>query len=120
MKDSSLFFFLAMGIDVVLTSAGQLINKKGADRLVTKNGLKTFIKSFFNIYIIIGAIIFFVAPVFYLYALKGLSLHVAYSLTALNYILVFTGGWLIFKEKVNGLHIIGLALIIIGVLVFNL
>jgi len=111
--------YVSLLIMVLLTSAGQLLVKQGAETIHYNKGLRYFIKTFINKHIILGASAVLVAPVFYIYALIHIQLSVAYSFTALIYIFVFLGSWLVLKERTNLYHFFGVLFIFLGVLIFN-
>ena len=111
--------YVSLLIMVLLTSIGQLLVKQGAVTIHYNKGLRCFIKTFFNKYIILGVSAVLVAPVFYIYALINIKLSVDYSFTALIYIFVFLGCWLILKERTNFYQFWGVLLIFLGVLIFN-
>ena len=111
--------YVSLLIMVLLTSTGQLLVKQGAVTIHYNKGLRCFIKTFFNKYIILGVSGVLLAPVFYIYALINIKLSVAYSFTALIYIFVFLGSWLILKERTNLYHFWGVLFIFLGVLIFN-
>lgn len=111
------FALLAM---CLLATIGQLSIKKGAVKINTGMGVVSFVKSFLNAPLILGGVSVLIAPVFYFYALTKVDLSIAYAFTGLNYVFVFIGSWLILKEKVSAYHFIGIFLIFLGVLLFNL
>lgn len=107
-------------ISVILTVIGLLLFKKIAISLKTKNGLIKLVKSLLNKYLVFAFVSFLMSAVLYILALNRLDLAVAFSFTGLNYVLVLFGARLIFKEKVNIYHIIGVLGIAIGLFVFHL
>lgn len=112
--------YLALGMMVVCTTAGQLLVKHGADALVYGRGAGPWAKSLFTRSTLLGVGLTLLAPFFYFYALRGVDLRVAFSFTGLNYALVFLGGWAIFGEAAGRLHFLGAAAIGAGVVWFNL
>ena len=111
--------YISLFMMVILTSTGQILVKQGAVNIHYNKGLRYFIKTFFNKYMMLGASAVLVAPFFYIYALINTKLSVAYSFTSLIYIFVFLGSWLILKERTNQYHFWGMLLIVVGVLIFN-
>jgi drug/metabolite transporter (DMT)-like permease len=111
------FALLAMCLFVTI---GQLSIKKGAVKIKTGMGVLSFVKSSLNAPLIVGGVSVLIAPVFYFYALTKVGLSIAYAFTGLNYVFVFIGSWLILKEKVSAYHFIGIVLIFLGVVLFNL
>ena len=111
--------YIALFVMVILTSTGQILIKKGAVNIHYNKGLVNFITTFFNKFIIFGAVVTLLAPCFYIYALINVALSIAYTFTAFIYIFVFLGSWLILKENANFYHFIGIAFIFLGVCIFN-
>jgi len=111
--------YISLLMMVILTSTGQILVKKGAVNIHYNKGLISFIKTFFNKFIIMGTIVTLAAPCFYIYALINLELSIAYTFTAFIYIFVFLGSWLILKEKANFYHFVGISFIAFGIFVFN-
>lgn len=111
--------YISLFIMVILTSTGQILVKQGSVTIHYNKGLTCFIKTFFNRFIVWGAITVLAAPFFYIYALITIKLSVAYTFTAFIYIFVFLGSWLILKEKAGIYHFVGVFFIFLGVLIFN-
>jgi drug/metabolite transporter (DMT)-like permease len=111
--------YLALVGMVVFTTAGMLLMKLGARKVVLKSGIKFFMKTVFNIQIVMAILSACVAPVFYLYALSRVKLSSAYIFTSLNYVCVFFGSCILLREKVTGLQIIGVLSIALGIIIFH-
>lgn len=105
---------------VLLTTGAQLCVKLGAARIPAARNWVVFIRAGFNTYIICGGILILMATVAYIFALTRIPLNIAYSFTGFNYILVFMAGWRILKEEVNVLQFIGVALIFLGIVTWNI
>jgi undecaprenyl phosphate-alpha-L-ara4N flippase subunit ArnE len=112
--------YFSLAVMSLLVAFGQICIKRGAHLLVLDRGPFVLLKSFFNAYLIAGAAVVTVAPIFYFYALMDLDLSAAYSFTALSYVLVVAGSALFLKEKLHFLHWCGIALIAAGIVVFGL
>ena len=78
--------YIYMSIMVILTSVAQVFIKKGSRVVTTKGGFKVIILSLFNVPLVIGGMLTFFAPVFYILALKELDLSTAFFFTSLNII----------------------------------
>ncbi|MGA1825565.1 MAG: EamA family transporter [bacterium] len=111
--------YISLFVMVVLASTGQILIKKGAVNIHYSKGLLKFITTFFNKFIIVGAIVSLLAPCFYIYALINVELSIAYTFTAFIYIFVFLGSWLILKESANFYHFVGMSFIFFGICIFN-
>jgi len=107
-------------LSVIFTVIGLLLFKKIAISLETKSGVIRLVRSFFGKYLAFAFTSFLMAAILYILALTRLDLAVAFSFTGLSYILVLCGARLIFKERVNIYHIIGVLTIAIGLFVFHL
>lgn len=59
------------------------------------------------------------SSVMYLYALKGLDLSIAYSMTALNYVFVVLFSSVFLKENITFYNLIGTLCIFMGILIIN-
>ncbi len=100
----------------LFTAFGQILIRKGAIRLVKGFGIKKLIISFINIYLAAGFFLALAAPVFYITALKFMSLSRAFMFNSLSYLLVTGAGRFILKERANIYHYLGLSLITLGFL----
>ena len=110
------FFLLLM---IVFTVAAQLLIKKGAGTFQASEDYVSVLKGFINIYVAVGFFLVMIAPVFYILALRGIELSKAFAFSSANYALVVMGSRIFFKEKVNSLRWIGVAMIISGVICFG-
>lgn len=99
-----------------LTAAGQVFLRRGAVHLVRKRGLRQFLLSFINPYLITGLFLALAAPLLYIRALSGLPLSQAFMFNSLSHLLVFLAGRFVLKERAHLLHWIGLSLIVLGFL----
>ena len=100
---------------VFISSVSQIILKKSA--------LKTYenkIKEYLNPYVITAYSIFLISSFITMMAYKGVPLSAGPILEATGYIWVTLLGALILKEKVSPIKLCGLAVIIAGIVVFNL
>ena len=73
-----------------------------------------------NRYIIMGAIVILIAPIFYLMALSRMELGVAFSFTGFNYVFVVIGAYILYKEEITTYRYIGLMAIFLGIIIYNL
>jgi multidrug transporter EmrE-like cation transporter len=112
--------YLALILMVLLTTAAQVCIKLGVSRIPAAKNWLVLIRAGFNTYIVLAGIFIVSAAVAYIFALTRVPLNIAYSFTGFNYILVFLASWRILKEKVNVLQFIGVALIFLGILTWNI
>ncbi|MDH5681265.1 MAG: EamA family transporter [Spirochaetota bacterium] len=106
-------------LTVFFTVAGQLILKQGSASIQGKKP-KELIRSMFNKHVILGGALTFMAPVFYILALRNIELSVAFAFTSMIYIFVVLGGRVFFKEIVSLYHVLGIMLITLGIVLFGL
>lgn len=111
--------YAALLLMVLLTCFGQVMMKKGAVRVVYDGGFRRLLRTFANPYVFWGAAASLIAPFFYIYALTGIDLAVAYSFTGLNYVLVLLASRYVLHEQINRWQGAGILLIFAGVVVFN-
>jgi multidrug transporter EmrE-like cation transporter len=102
---------------VFLTGVGQTLLKIGS-RKVDRNN--QFISSYLNPYVIFAYGLFVIVTILSVFALKEISLKIFYSFTSLNFFLVLVFSYFILKEPVNKGQILGIGLIVLGIIVFNL
>jgi len=104
---------------VLLSAAAQLLAKRGAGRLVTGQGPRVLLASI-SPELVGGAAALLAAPPLYFYALARLELGWAFASTALTQAVVALAGWLFLRERLRPLSLGGLALMLAGLLVWNL
>ena len=78
------------------------------------------IREYLNPLVIIAYTIFVGTTFLSIYAYKGIPLSMGPVLEATSYIYVTVFGVTIFKEKLNKLKLVGLALIIAGIIIYSL
>ncbi len=114
--------FIFMGLAVIFTSIGQILQKIGSGR-VKKEHLSIGIKSifiFFDPFIFGALIMLFFATIFYLLALSKLPLSIAYPMLSSGYVLVVLLSKIFLKERVSLKRWVGVFIIITGIfIIFN-
>ena len=100
---------------VIVSAFSQMLLKKSAD---SKH--KNIIGEYLNVSVIVSYAIFAVCVVLDTYTLKGVSLGLNSIIESLNYVLVPILGVFLLKEKLNKYQIIGIIIIFVGVVVFNI
>ena len=103
--------YLLFPIMTLMGSLGGFFFKKGAAHLDFKN---VFRSVFLNLNLYIGGILYVIAAVLNIVALKYLPYSIVLPLTAITYIWTIIISRLMLKEKVNKEKVIGIILIIIG------
>jgi drug/metabolite transporter (DMT)-like permease len=96
----------------ISAAAGQLLLKAGADG---KTGLMQFV----NLPVFFGLGLYGISTLLWLYCLSRLPLRVVYPYTALTFVLVLAGAWLVFDERTGLRGAIGTTLVLIGLILIN-
>jgi multidrug transporter EmrE-like cation transporter len=110
--------FLNLTICIITAGVGQVLLKVGMTRTpvalssVNLKLLESFLK---NGYLITGISLYIISFIFWLYILSNVRLSYAYPFISLSYPLVIILSYLILKEPISNLTIIGIFLICIGV-----
>jgi multidrug transporter EmrE-like cation transporter len=96
-------------VSTLLAAAGQILLKMGA------TGSRE-LTDFLNLRVLTGLGFYGVSTLLWIWALSKVPLSMAYSFTALTFLMVFLGSLLIVKESVGLLTFAGVALIVSGFL----
>jgi drug/metabolite transporter (DMT)-like permease len=76
--------------------------------------------SLFTPYFAVAVICIAAAPLMYLLALTGIELTKAFLFDASKYIFVVIGASVLFGERLTRNHLLGMLLITIGIILFNI
>ena len=101
-------------ISVLVSSVSQILLKISAGKSYDSK-----IKEYLNAQVIIAYGLFFLSTVVTVLAYKYVDLSLGPVLEATGYIWVTLLGYLILKEKVSRKKLLGLVVIIVGIIVFN-
>ena len=112
--ESKFIYVIIFLISVFISSVSQIILKKSANKTYDSK-----IKEYMNAPVIIAYALFFGASMLTVLAYRGVPLSMGAILEATGYVWVSLLGMLILKEKLERRKVIGLAVIILGVLIFN-
>lgn len=115
MEKPMLFYAGLLLLGVFLSAISQVMLKKAALRQYPNK-----IREYLNPLVIIAYTIFVGTTFLSIYAYKGIPLSMGPVLEAISYIYVTIFGVTIFKEKLNRHKLIGLALIVLGIIVYSL
>lgn len=102
-------------IGVLVSSAAQIRLKKSA--LIQHNSI---IKEYLNLRVIGAYGIFVCATLCTMYAYKGIPLSMGPILSSTEYIFVAMLAYFFLKEKISRRKIFGLAIIVVGVIIYSL
>lgn len=100
---------------VLVSSISQILLKKS-----TKKEYDSLIASYLNFPTMFAYFLFFLSSLMTVFAYKGVPLSLGPVLEATGYIYVSVLGYIFLKEKISKKKAMGLGLIIIGIIVFNL
>lgn len=113
-----MIIFLALALlAVFLTGIGQVLMKIGARN---ENDSTTFLAEYLNIYTISAYTILIIVTVISVIALLEIPLKLFYAIASLNFVVIVMLSWLFLKEEVNKGIAVGVVLIMLGIMVFNL
>ncbi|MGV8163171.1 MAG: EamA family transporter [Candidatus Nanoarchaeia archaeon] len=101
-----------MGICTFLTATAQYLWKTNS----SFHNIQEFI---FNPWIITGFIIYFLASILYIYALKNNQISIVFPMISISFIWATIISILLLNEKADFFNYLGIALIIIGVIVLG-
>lgn len=108
-------------ISILTVVISQLLLKSGSFNIhIDKNSIVNSLKSLFNLKVVIAVFLILITPLFMILALKSMDLNKAISFTALNYVFVIIGARIFLEEKINVSSYIGVVIITLGVIVYNL
>lgn len=99
----------------LISSFSQIMLKKSAQRTYDSK-----IKEYLNPLVIIAYVLFFGCTFISMYALKVVPLSMSPILEASGYIFVAILSYIFFKEKMTKKQLLGMALIIIGIVIYTL
>ena len=102
-------------ISVLVSSVSQILLKLSA-----KKTYPSKLREYLNPYVIVGYGLFFGCTLISMFALKVVPLSMAPVLEATGYIFVSAFSFLFLKEKLTRRQLIGIALILIGIVVYSL
>jgi drug/metabolite transporter (DMT)-like permease len=101
---------------VVLGVAGQISLKKGMLLFGSAGLTLSLIKVIFTPYIFLGLVLYTIAMFLWLSILSRVELSYAYPLLSLSYVFIILASWLIFKEHISLLRLMGVFFICLGVM----
>lgn len=102
-------------ISVFISSVSQILLKKAADR-----EYKDKLSEYLNPLVIGAYAMFFCSVILTMLALKYVPLSMSPILESTGYIFVSVLGWIFLKERFGKRKILGFALILAGIAIFNL
>lgn len=114
MQVNLLYIFIFL-IAVFMSSVSQILLKKSANK-----EYDNWLKEYMNFSVIMSYGLFFCSSFVVVLAYKGVPLAMGPVLEATGYIWVSILGGIFLKERINRKKVLGLAVIVIGILVFSI
>lgn len=110
---------LLLVFNVSLTVTGQLLLKQGMLKVgpvrSLRDAIPKLIQAFLNPFVIGGISVYGFTTMIWLVILSRVKLSVAYPMISLGYVLSIFLAWLLFRESVPKIRVIGAIVICIGV-----
>ena len=112
----NIFYTLILIMNCFISAFSQVLLKKASLR-----DYKSFIRQYFNLYVLFGYGLFFLVLFVNVILLRKLPLTVVSPVgESLSIVLSFLSGWFIFKEKLSTRKVIGAVVILFGMCVILL
>jgi len=110
---------------ILVSAISQLLLKKGVNNKAIFFKLKlsfliTLFKTYFNIYVLAGSLLYLIGSIFWIIVISQLELSFAYPLISINFIFIALLSKFIFKEKLTKNRLISLCIITLGVIFITL
>jgi drug/metabolite transporter (DMT)-like permease len=111
-------------ISVLAGAIGQILLKKGMTNIgevtISGNHLPGVLwRIATNPYVVIGLMIYVCGTVFWLAALSRVDLSYAYPFASLSYVVMLAASWLLFRENITPVRLLGTLIVALGVLVIS-
>jgi drug/metabolite transporter (DMT)-like permease len=111
-------------ISVVLGALGQImlkngLNTMGALTLSPSTLVSTLWHLVTNPYVFFGLVVYVSGTVFWLAGLSRVDLSYAYPFASLSYVMMLAAAWLLFKENVSLMRVVGTLVVGLGVLIIS-
>jgi multidrug transporter EmrE-like cation transporter len=100
---------------IVLSVAGQLFLKSGAQQLAGLGRVEFLLAAARDLRVLSGLLAWIASTLCWLFVLRVAPLSRAYGLTSLTYVLIFLASVFLYGEQVRRLHVVGTVLIVIGI-----
>jgi len=108
-----------MGIAIALGIAGQIFIKAGISHQ-PMHSLLQLARGAIRLPVVIGLLCYVLSTALYLVVLSRLDLSYVYPMVAVGQVGVLFFSWLLFKEAIPGLRVLGMAAICLGVILVAL
>ncbi len=111
--------FIYIILSTVFTVFGQLSLKQGMNVIGRTPGGSVPIRMATSIWVIGGLAVYAFGVIFWTLALSGTELSKVYPFASLAYVGIVVGSYFAFKEPVNRLRLVGVAVIILGLIIIS-
>ncbi|HEY3283679.1 MAG TPA: EamA family transporter [Armatimonadota bacterium] len=108
---------------IALGSVGQIFLKIGMSSPAGKSahGILGLVRVMLTQpYVVVGLLCYGLSSILYLKVIQQLDLSLVYPMVAVSYVLVSILSFLLLKERIPALRVLGLGIIVIGVIVMSL
>lgn len=114
-----IFSYILVFLAVFLTGISQVLLKIGASHRGKQK--LSILDAYLNLPSIIAYGLLLFVTVIYVYVLiGGIPLKLVYTIASLNIVVVICLSWVILKEKINKKIIVGIMLVCLGIVLFNI
>jgi drug/metabolite transporter (DMT)-like permease len=118
-------YVIALVFSLLFSVWGQLLLKRGMNKigrisLWHDSLIKTLLKMFTNISVLVGGFVYVLSLVLWLVVLSKLDVSYAYPIVSINYAVVALASKFFFKERVSRLRWVGIFVICLGVVLVSL
>lgn len=107
-------YLISALLSVTIAGFSQILLKKGAMR-----PHESFLKDYLNAPVIVGYIMMFISVLATMFAYRGLPMMTVPVIEALGFVLVPVLSFFFFREKFTKTKIIGIFIIILGIIIYN-
>ena len=100
---------------IAFSATGQLLLKAGATHLAGLGRLDFLVAVARDVHVVAGLLAWMASTLCWMYVLRAAPLSRAYGLTSLTYVIVPLASVHLFGEQLRRMHVLGTALILVGV-----
>lgn len=113
--------YLFIAFSSIFGISGQLLLKRGMGAMGGSAGIAGLLRGIITSpWVIGGLLVYGTGVIFWLLALSNFELSYVYPFASLSYIGVIFGSYFFFKERMNVMRLLGVAVIIAGVIMIGL
>lgn len=112
--------YIFLLIALILNASANILMKMGANSMKPSSSvglLSRASEAMHNTYLMVGITLFALNVIFYVFALTKVKLSIAYPLmTSGGFLIISIASFLLFKETITSLQIVGIVTIILGII----